>query len=350
MTVPNQLRAQPSVSLSLPTPLVADGRPVLPALVGQLTNQMSVKVGPGHLRVTPPAPPRSSGDGAGSSTRTRWHTRWSVETLPDPAPLGGYYWLGDRTGLDGTLGLPAGAQQWAPDGTGPAWHSRFPFKPSVAAIDHYLFGGDVVHHPKGVNFNSHYIEHMWMDFGVRMRQPFTWLVAACVTAVHFRGQQHWMLDAGRDPRLGGAPDYNTSMVYRARALKEDLGYRSMLAVTPDSVLLRTRQGPGQIGRAPTGPALHPKMFVGIFNGNQSMAGAWTPLSRKLRRVHLDNGPDQFHRYYVLGRRNGVLGQDLAGNLLVFEMRFFNRVLTEDDLKQHYRELAAAYHFHRYTRS
>lgn len=340
-------RIQPGRTLTMPTPVVVAGQPIVPLLLGELPNTGTVKKGPGHLRALQSTDP----DTAGSSVHRRWSARWSVHSLPDPAHYGGFYWLGDNEAIDGTAGLPLGARGWAPSsGHGPTWASHYPFKPSVQAVDHYLFGGDVVHHPRGVNFNRHYLEHMWADWGRSQRQPFTWMICGMVTGWHRHDDEHYLLDAGRNPRreLTTAQERD---LWRSHALhrESELGYRSMLAITQHDLRIRTRSGAHQVGRVHTGAALRPKVFVGIFDGPRSHVGVLTPDLRRINRVTLDDTAAQHHRYYLLGRGQGSVSQERTGSLLLFEMRFFNFALDVPDLHRHYREMAGDYHFRRYDR-
>lgn len=287
-----------------------------------------------------------------AGTPSAGHARWTVDTLPDPGD--GFYWLGDPTGADGTLGSSAATHQWSPDGSStsgtPSWRSFFPYKPSVTAVDHYLQGGGVVHHPKGVNFNPHYVEHMWLDFGSDHRQPFTWVIAGMVSNYPTPNYMHNFLDAGRNPDAVRFPRLPAEGPGVTRRIADNLPYRSWLGATVSTEYLSTRPQPhtGQkLIRARYNGHLRPKMFFGIFNGTSSYVGSYDPGLHYIQRGTVDNGSAQHHRYYVLGREQGWIGRDHASQILVFEIRYWHQALTGDDLLGQYKQLASTWKFNQY---
>lgn len=340
-------RAIPLVSMTSDAPAVLNGKPVNPLYWAKCSS--SSHPGPGihavpaatpkpyplpRPPVAPPAPPLAG--------------RWIVDDLPAP-PTNGFFWLGDPSSSDGTGHSSDAAHQWPAHSStpsAPAWRSFFPFKPSVTAANHYLQGGGVVSHPKGVNFNPQFIEHMWLDWGRPVRQPFTWIIAGMIPAWPTTSYRHTILDAGRNPDEVGFPRLTASQCYTERKIDElGLGYRNYLAVDPHFQYLQSSYG-SQVRAG--GSDRRPRMFVGIFNGLHSQTGYYAPgAPRKLWSGKLANGTPQEHRYYVLGRQQGWMSQDHASHLFLFEIRFYQFALSLPQLDQQYEDLSSKWQFDRY---
>lgn len=350
------LRTMQSIVLSLPSPIIVEGLAMMPAYRGQVTTKATLRVGPHNIHAIPDPDPVYAGGkwfypppaatGVGDA-------RWSVQNLPAPA-AGSYYWLGDASSLDGTAGIDPGARQWAPDPSTPnaaPWHSFFPYKPSVRATDVYLPSGNVVHHPKGVHFNSHYIEHMWADFGRPTTGPFSWVIAAMVMNYPSGNFTHYLLDAGRNPDSVGFPRLSASAVNTPRTINDGLDYRNLLAVTSNQVLQAARpnlnQGKTVYSRYDNN--VRPKMFFSVFNGANSYVGAYDTVARRIQKGATD-GPNYGtspHRFYVMGRSQGHMSQAYAGNFMVFEIRYWNHALSPADLNEQYAQLSSTYKFNEY---
>lgn len=352
-----QDRAMAGLVLTMPTPVLVAGRPQLPRYHAVSESSASAIQGPGHIRaIADPDPvwdPATSGWFTPPPASGVGDARWSVQDLPDPNGFpGGWYWLGDPSSADGTLGITAAARQWSPDRAtagAPSWHSFFPYKPSVRSAYSYLPGGQVVHHPKGVHFNSHFIEHMWLDWGAAKRQPFSWVLAAMINAHPAGGYEHFLLDSGRNPDVVGFPRITDYQTATTRSINDGLEYRNLLSVSPSRQTLCARLQP-YVGRsvfARVDTHLRPKMYFGVFNGGSSLTGAIDPGARRITAGTIDNGPAQEHRFYVLGRGNAVIGQRHASHVLVFELRFWHRALTVDELDEQYGQLASTYRFNSY---
>lgn len=350
MTLP--AREQPNVVITTNNPAIAAGKPSTPKYWAKVTCTVTARFGPNDIRTAPPPAPLPSTNGyffPPAPIAGPFSARWSVEYLPDPASYSaGYYWLGDPSSQDGTASIQSGARQWAPDGGAsgvPSWRSFYPFKPSVTSATHYLFGGASVHHPKGVNFNAHFIEHMWMDWGKNQTQPFTWCIAAMTTAY----RQHYLLDSGRDPAAVGFPPLTAAQTNLNRTINDGLAYRNMLSISTTTAGLCARPNENQTGtiRCKIDASLRPKMFIGIFNGTNSYVGAYSPGRKLLTKGTVDKTSAQAHRYYVMGRKNGLIGTTFAGELLVFEIRYWSYAISMAALDEQYNQLASRHQFDAY---
>lgn len=347
-------KTQPLTVLTMPTPILVAGRPVVPRNLGVIDSTSTGHQGAGHIRAMPPAP---VWDGSGyvnppPLTTKPWVGRWVVDDLPDP-PTDGFYWLGAPSAADGTAGIAASKRQWSPHGStphAPSWRSIYPFKPSVRAVDSFLPGGNIVHHPKGVHFNRQFIEHMWMDWGGPRRQPFTWVIACILASFPTTHYEHYVLDAGRDPDAVGFPrlaDFQTST---PRTIDDGLAYRNLLSYSPHYARICARpneQGPRTARVRSHGASRAPRMLYGVYNAGHSVVGDYSPSGPHHANGTIDNTSAQHHRYYVLGRANGHMSQDKASHVLVFEIRFWDYALTAKELAEQYDQLSSTYHFNRY---
>lgn len=337
--------------LTMTPPAVVAGAPTVPKYWAKCTSSTTAIEGPAHIHTIPDPDPIWDPYTSGWSTlpppptSIPWFARWSVQDLPDPSHYdAGFYWLGDPSSSDGTSSIQSGARQWRPDGStphAPSWFSHYPFKPSVTAVNHYLQGGGIVNHPKGVNFNSHFIEHMWMNWSASVSQPYTWVMAGMITSHPSSSYIHAVLDGGVNPGTRGihlsASDCNT-----ARSISETVS-RNALWVTESQALICT-QDFGKVLRARTPVKVAPCMFVGIFNGTSSYVGIYRPGSKVLQKGAVDNHGSHF---MVMGRQHGTLSQGRAGHLLMFEIRFWQKALTTTELDGQYKQLSSTYQFDRY---
>lgn len=354
MTTPyTEKRASLQVSTIMPTPVVVHGKPVVPAYMARLPSSTFALQGPHHIHAGDPAPVHGPEGWVNPppDEPTSWFGRWVVDDLPDP-PNGGYYWLGDPSYADGTGNYSGGRTRWAPHAStpnAPAWRSFFPYKPSVRAFDSYLPDGGVVHHPKGVHLNSQFVEHMWLDFGGKRPQPFTWVIAGMIAGFPHTHYTHYLLDAGRNPDKVHFPRLSVGELYQGHRINDDLDYRNLISYSIDGQEMCTRHntnGPHTL-RSRVHNNVRPKMFFGVFNGKKSMTGAFGPNSRRHDVGTVDNSHAQAHRFYVMGRAQNHIDQDLASHFLVFEIRYWRAALTMDHLNAQYDQLSSTYKFNRY---
>lgn len=340
------VRLLPDVSVAYPAPIISEGHPVVPIFTTRLNSSMTLIEGAHNIHWIPdpdpvagdpiynPPPAGGSGD-----------YRWTVRDLPDP-PDGGYYWLGDPDSRDGTSGTPSNKQSWPPyGGSGPAWRSIYPYKPSVRAHVYYGPGGRLVTLAKALRLNIEFIEHMWLDFGAFQPKPFTWLIAGIIVDYPYQGYQHTLLDMGRNPRSGGIGDLDDTELAGSRVVHEALqdhspqivcGIEEQITATDHARTHRISQ--------PFGYTTRPHLWFGVFDGATSMAGSVNTGGKRLRRGRLD---DSSTRYVLLGRRNGVLSREQASHLVVFEIRFFNQALTEAQIDSQYGQLSSTWRYSDY---
>jgi hypothetical protein len=349
-------RAVPGLVVQLPEPAISAGQPSLPAHWAEFSADATLIEGPGHIHAIPdpnpawdprtggwttPPPPPSDG-GAGDF-------RWTVDSLPDPAHYpDGWYWLGDVRVAGENHAVAGDAWGTAPGSpVGPTWRSFFPYRPSVSAHDAYIPGSKRIRHPKGLHVNSHFVEHMWADFGTDRAQPFTWIVVAMVVSNPFPGYVHNLLDSGRDPDTVGFPRLSAGAVSTPRQIGDNLPYRTSLAIIGAEAQLTTSvDAPLRVAGS---PGLHPTMYAAVFNGQSSQVGSFDPFVKRASAGGVANWPGYNHRYMVLGRAQGWISQARASNMLIFEMRYWHRALTPAELDAQYAQLSSTHQFDAYRR-
>lgn len=354
----SRLRLTPGIYVEMPTPIISNGKPVLPRWVAQFGADVTLIEGSDDIHAIPD--PNPQWDPATSG----WFTqpppsgvgdyRWVVDDLPDPSGFPDqFYWLGTPSSSDGTSGIAAGCQQWNPNGStpgAPAWYSVYPYKPSVRSHVHYGAGGNILTVTKGVRFNLQFIEHMWTDFGGDLEPPFTWVVVAIVMDFPNNGYEHTILDVGRAPVDGGAPVLNENQLNNEYLLFENLesGARPAMfaSLNQQRVVadyLKTQQIVSTFNFAS-----RPKMFFGVYDGANSLAGSYSTAGKYLVRGTLPSGAGSQERYKLLGRQSGILSRNWASHLVVFEIRRWNSALGEQQLAQQYGQLSSTWKFNSYA--
>lgn len=355
-------RLIPSVWVSPDVPSLAGGRPASPRFQARYTQNWTVRQGVGHIRVA--ADPDPVWDGSAWTTEppsgatTTNFIRWSARTLPLPSQHGGEYFLGQRTGFDGTGSLPVAANQWdsAPGSSfGVSWQSAYPFKPRVQPYTHHGHDGTTVTTPAAVFFHPHMVEHMWADFASVLTPPFTFMIVCVFPSFPGQGGYQCVLDSGRDPTTGtGAIPAQTRQSWYSHgvpartALPENLGYRTGLWVQPGRVLGFSDQKPTtRMARVPFAYSTRPKVIYGVYNGASSIFGYFGnslkySRSHIQRAVKLANHGSQ--RFAVLGRSNGVIDSDRSSAMVVFEIRLWNIALSDYQLVSNFDQLASTWRF------
>lgn len=373
MPTPPAMRATPLVLLA-PTasPFVFRGVPTLPEYGITVPTKVSATVGPSAIRaVANPNPTWNSASGTydqlpGPSGVGDY--RWTVYTLPDPADFDsqtypdtdgsspdGSYPLGDATSLDGsdTYHSPE-CLRWSsdPGRPGPAWHSSYPYKPLVTSRTAQLADGSIANHPVGVAFASTVGAFMWLDMGVAVPQPFSWVIVA----IQFSplGHLHTVLDSGRNPADVGVAPPPSDGYGSDYTVPDGLAYRTSLHVTGpnlyDMTTVPANQGGGIIASRDVPNLACPRFYGMVFNGANSRLWVKGPDLFVDQTGSVTTGTGYDHRYYVLGRRNGFISPTLGCEMFVLEMRFWKHALTEADLTDQYNQLSSTFRFAEYYSS
>lgn len=346
-------RLLPKVSLVMSTPTLVAGRPMTPKYVGVNDQSYTLRTDAGHLQADPDPDPKWD------SVHSTWiyppptggvgDMRWTVNSMPDPAPYGGSYSIGLREAIDGSLALPSTAGAWAADSstpTAPAWNSRYPYKPNMVSWTHHSSDGRTFTTPKAIQFNMHYVEHFWLDMGGNKPPPYTWIVVGFI--LDFTGgiYRHYMLDSGKNPyNYVPNPDPDdVSNEYDIPGNYEGLNYRNYMAIDRNNMYVTNQTGRALYCHHHQAPT--PKMYYSVINGNSSMVGNMTNNDQQTKTGKLPIEATA-HRYYLMGRGNGKIGSRTAANMVIFEARFWNRALSKTELNAQYAQLSSTWKFSQY---
>jgi hypothetical protein len=164
-----------------------------------------------------------------------------------------------------------------------------------------------------------------------------------------RDYLHYILDAGRNPDRVGFPRLSADAVYADHTINDGLDYRSLIAYGHHGQYLTARNNmwTNRTVRARTVANYAPRMFFGVFDGSKSRVGAFQSRGLHVKSGAIDHGAP--HRYYVLGRSQGVIGQRHASHLLIFEIRFWRKALSQDQLEANFDQVSSTWQFHKYRR-
>lgn len=312
-----------STLLTIPRPTIVSGKPLLVDYVARPDSNMSLNVGPGGIVVIPDPDPTIPGNSQPGGVTPAYV--WTANDLRDPS--------------SGSYDL----KTWKPHGgTGPQWKSTSEYAPRVVRTLHYGAGRKYHTFTKGVHFDADEVEHMWMDWGSNLSQPFTVLITAIIHYYPQRTFGHYLLDSGTSTP-GGLNDGDDHV------FSEGLSYRSLMLYQQSSAILATHTGAdaardGKHVRVRHNFAPRPRMFFGIFNGSSSYIGSWDRHDKYMKKGTIDT---KTHRYFVMGRRNGRVSDNLGAHMTVFEIRMFTSALSKTVLKEHYKQLAATWKFNKY---
>jgi hypothetical protein len=318
ITTSLDLRVAAGVRVTVPIPAIVNGQPLIPEYWAQTS---STAVATGILMIPDPDPivtPPVGGSNPHPNGVAPSYT-WHVSDVS----------LGNLT-------------DWAPHGgAGPHWQSTAAFAPTVRQTVIYGANGKYHTYTKGVHFDGANVDHMWMDWGSSLSQPFSVVICAIVHHYPERTYGQYLLDAGTA----------TSGSYSGtdRTISEGLSYRSLMLYQSSNAILAThtgadavRDGKHVITRADFVP--RPKMFFGIFNGSSSYIGAWDNANQYINKGAVDV---KTHRYFVAGRRQNNVSDNLASHMTMFEMRMFNSAISTVTLKEIYKQMAATWKFNQY---
>lgn len=318
------ITATAQVLTTVASPAIVGGRPITPDVWVRPDSNLAITLGPGGIEVVPdpdpiiPTNPPNPGGVAATYT-------WTVTTLAAPSAAG--YQL--------TAWPPVG-------GSGPVWKSSTAFAPRVKRHVAYGPNGQSHTYTRGVHFDAGDVEHMWMDWGSSLSQPFTVLVCGILHHYPYRTYGHYVLDSGKATSSGLA-DGND------HAIDDGLNYRSLMLYQSRTSILATHTGydaarDGKHVTARNNFAPRPRVMFGVFNGASSYIGAYDVRNKYIKKGAVDT---KTHRYFVMGRRTDYISDNLGAHMTVFEIRMFTSALTKAQILGHYKQLAATWKFNKY---
>lgn len=310
-------RAVAGINVTTGTPVVINGKPVVPAIWIKSDSSFTTVYGSTHIHVTPdPDPDVAVPPGTGNQYATY---RWVATDLPY---TGDYF------------------ETWPSHGAGPDFHSLFPYRPKVREHIHYGAGDNNHTYSKVVFFNNTYVEHMWTDLGANQSQPYTWVFAGFVLSYPNGQYGHFLLDGGK-----AVPGSSIPYVRDDHIINDGLTTRSCLLAKRDSIIAATDLSlTHKYAKAVHSWAPRPKMYAVTFNGANTYVA-----EMDTHKQNISKGKVSVHsaRHFVMGRALNHISDNYASHMGLFEVRYFNRGLSPTELKAQYRQLAATYKFNLY---
>lgn len=316
------MRALPSVGVTVQSPVTLAGKPYLAPIWVKSDSTMTMNVGSGHIVVVPDPDPI--------------HDPPTPTTHPSSGGTATYRWLASDLPYTGDY-----FNTWPSHGAGPDWHSTFPYRPKVRLHQHYGSGSNAYTYGKLVFFNPTYVEHMWLDMGRNMPQPYTWVF--CGIPLNYEGSHdgHYLLDAGR----ARATD-TIANVRKDRVINEGIITRSMMLLKRDSEIITTNHSlsEGVYVKTPHAWAPRPRVFAGVFNGANSYVGALDNHAQHITKGRVTN---RTARYFVMGRALNRLSDNYASHMALMEVRLYTKALSPTEITNIYKQMAATYKFNLY---
>lgn len=326
-TTPIRVRPMLGVEIEMPTPAIVNGKPIVPLYWSKPASSMTATVGVGHIVVVPDADPASQPGGASVTDN------WPAGGKPD-------YWWTVRDLSDPGAGNFTHLSSWPEHFGGPSLTSSGIYRPRLQHRDHFGAGGRKHTYTKSVVFNPDQVDHMWVDLGSNLAQPYTVMMAGIILSYPKRTYGHYLLDAGR-----ATPIKNTDKDW---TIDDNLAYRSLMLFQLHSALICTRDDTddGVIARVPHNYRLTPRVFMGIFHGNSSRVGYFDTREKKVAKGRTDN---HSVRRLVIGRRTNKISDNLASHMVLFEVRIWSAHLTPKQYRAQYKQMAALYKFNLYDK-
>lgn len=350
-TLSGRVRLMPGISLTVQTPVIINSKPMSPAYYWSSDSSATLIQGIGHIWANRDPNP------IWDSTNNVWlvsppaggvgDARWSVFNFPEPGTTD--IPIGTRSTADGTTAVPTSCTGWFPDPatpSAPVWQSNYPFKPELTQIVHVNADGTQYITPKALRFDPHYAQNMFMDMGSNQPMPFTWIIVSLV-ADHAGGiYRHFLLDAGRNPYnyISARTTSNAGVYAKFPGTREGLGYRSYIGVDRHSMYMSNNSNTQLIVKHPMNHK--PRMYYAVFNGSSTRMGNITAGGRYDFKGKLPNETGA-HRYYIMGRNCGYLDIKTSAYMHVFEMRYWSRALSVDEINAQYKQLSTTWQFAAY---
>jgi len=312
-----QQRAISQINVTVPAIAIINGKPVVPHWWAKSTSSMTAIYGPSHIHVTADAaldPDVTPVHGSPAHTY-----RWGANDLPY---TGDYF------------------ETWPSHGAGPDFHSLFPYRPKVRKHIHYGAGSNDYTYSKVVFFNNTYVEHMWLDLGATVKQPYTWIFAGFVLTYPNGQFGHFLLDSGK-----ALPGSSIPYVRADHVINDGQTSRALILAKRDSIIATTRQSlKSGYMKCNHSWAPRPKVYAAVFNGANSYVAEMDTHKQNLSKGRVDVHPI---RHVIMGRAQNHISDNYASHMGLFEVRYFNKALTPDQIRAQYRQLAATYRFNLY---
>jgi hypothetical protein len=344
-------RTMPHIYLDMDTPAPIMGRPKSPKYWTRSTVDLNLTQYIGHLYAKPDTDPVWNSDTSSwdypPPTGGVGNKRWTVKSMPDPATYPDeFYWVGERTAADGTSGADPRTAQWAGDTSTPSaepWNSAYPYKPYLAHYRHYNDDDSYVDFPRSLHFNHATCAHMWMSTEL-LHQPITWMFVAIIYRISGFNHQHTLLDSGvnttrnvhtptRAKIQAGIPIYG----------HEGTNNAAFMGVSNDSQYGGTSFTRTKNPRAPRNAYWAPRVYFTVFNGTKTIVGNQSNKDKHWKTGTTQLDGTQFGNF-IMGRKNGIVDTKSSAQMILFEVRFWSRALSAEELNAQYAQLSSTWKF------
>ena len=230
--------------------------------------------------------------------------------------------------------------EWPEHNGGPSWMSEGKYRPNVRRRRwQSTRRGEYIRWDKSVYFEHNQVNHMWLDLGSEIPQPYTVLIVGVIHSYPSATYGHYLLDAGKRQRQLDLRKDHT--------VKDKLSYRSAMLFQMHSALIGTHKKAdltfGKHVRVKHNYRRFPRMFFGVFNENHSRIGAIDKRYKFWKGGKTDN---KSVRRLVMGRRTNKISDNLSAHMTVVEVHFYNRALSRKQLMKQYKLIAAKYNFNK----
>jgi hypothetical protein len=322
----NQIRTLTSVKLTFPDPAIINGKPYSPDYWSHLEGIYSATANnSGTITVVedPVIPPFDPGS--------------------DRPGQQAYVWKASDLSVTNKL------SKWPAHSGGPAWNSSRGYEPSVKS--RVTFGSNGKYHTqsKGVLFDYHDVEHMWLRLPQAKSDDFTWMICGIILSYPTARYGHYVLDHG----------YNTKgfkTLPKTEATAKNLnesGYRAAMLYQRHSALMGSHTGSdlaanGKHVRIENNYLTKPRVMYSIWNnGASNNKGTIGTIGRRYHKSKTGTIDNKTMRDFVIGRRFDKVSQALASHMVIFEIRYFPRALGRTEIRRNANNLASIYKFGRY---
>lgn len=259
------------------------------------------------------------------------------ENFPSPYNnTSGQMWQWDTTSLGA---VPYSVSDWSPNFGSAHWLSSGSYRPRAKVRKDIVYSRE--NHQledkttaKALHFRNKNVDHMWLDLGAAY-STLTVMIVARVDSDTDEG--HYLLDAGK---ASPSKDLSVDDEYN---IDDGVNYRAAIIVKNNHIFATTvddqKDKAGKTLRIPREGRSTLRLYYAVFNGNNSVLGA-----RTFDEKHEDKGELSAAniRYLVLGRKRNKISTDHACNAAIYDVRIFDTALSDNQLRQQWRQIKKMY--------
>lgn len=310
-----------TVKTTMATPTIIEGRPILPAYVSRST-ATTTSAGTYTLQAAPlPA--------AGNNI------------LPVPST-----WRWMATDVPGQAGAPVPV--WPNHGGGgPSWLSSGIYQPTVEPLEHFgTSQRNYVTYDRTINFYWRYAQHMWMtmDAANQMGATPTSYTMMFVGIMHPMTSKQFqrVLDAGI--ATPDTPDNEAKILNNQNfEITEGLGTnRAYFGLRPGIVERRGNGAGTPLLQAAANIQNRPLVYTVVANNGRGTVVRIRGYGVEYNLI--GSSGESVVNNFVLGRINGRVGPTWGAHMSLFEINYWNRALSYDEIAKTSHYLGGVYEF------